>query len=92
MTVIYDEGMVKVNLYRNFAANLAAALAERGISQEQLAEETGICRPQINRILKGKATNPTLRVCELLAEAAGINPQSAFVAPTPPRKTPSKAG
>jgi transcriptional regulator with XRE-family HTH domain len=46
---------------------------EKGISQEQLADQTGIHRTYIGGIERGER-NPTLLMIYRIAEALGLNP------------------
>lgn len=44
-----------------------------GLSQQELAEKTGMRAEQISRIENGKLMNPTLRTLELLSTALEIS-------------------
>lgn len=51
---------------------LAEVRKEQGLSQEQLAERSGVCRVSIARYETGKL-NPTLNTLEKLAAALGTS-------------------
>lgn len=57
-------------LAENVRSNLSRFLSDRGISQRELAERSGVHYVTINRILNGQ--DPTLSVCEKLARALGL--------------------
>ena len=63
--------MHDVTATKNFRANLRRACEELGISQTKLSSDSGIARPNVNRILQGHA-EPSLETCEKLAEVVEI--------------------
>lgn len=60
----------------NFRINLNSVLDRAGLSQNQLAEATGISRPYINKVLLG-STTPSIAYCEKLA--AGVKTPLAYL-------------
>ncbi len=69
-----------MNLLKNFRENLAAACELAGLSQSELARRSGIHVTTVNRILRGHL-DPSVKVCEQLATAAGIRPDTIFLEP-----------
>jgi len=69
-------------LMENFRKNLRTACEDHGISQQELARRTGLHFVSVSRILSGKQ-DPPVPVCERLAEAAGIRPDTIFLEPAP---------
>lgn len=64
-------------LAENFAENLQAAIERKGISQRELARMSKVHFVTINRILS-REMDPSLTVCEKLADALGIAPEKIF--------------
>lgn len=54
------------------------ARKERGLTQKQLAEKTGITQADISRLERGSA-NPSLRTLQRLATGLGMRVQLEFV-------------
>lgn len=52
----------------NFRANVRRVLANRGMTQNDLAKAAGLSREWLSKMLAGKS-NPTLPVCERIATA-----------------------
>ena len=67
-------------LVENFLANFRAAMAAKGMSIADVAEESGIHRVQISRILNEHA-EPSVPTCERLARAVGLRPDTVFLEP-----------
>lgn len=67
-------------LLNNFRENLKSAMDERGMDQQELARQSGVHYVTISRILTGKQ-DPTVSVCEKLAQAAGIRADLVFLTP-----------
>ena len=67
-------------LLENFRANLQAAMTESGISGQEVARRSGVHWVTVSRILNGKLA-PSLAICEKLARATGIRPDTAFLPP-----------
>lgn len=67
-------------LYDNFLTNLKAAMARLDMSQQDLAESSGVHYVTINRILNGH-NEPKFDICEKLATAVGIDPPKIFSTP-----------
>lgn len=67
-------------LLENFLDNLRAAMDEKDIDQQDLSRVSGVHYVTISRILTGKQ-DPTVKVCEKLAKAAGMRPDLAFLTP-----------
>ncbi len=66
-----EEGASSALLWRaQLGANLARRRKEVGLTQQQLAEKTGIDQGAISRIESGKG-NPTLSTLETIAEGVG---------------------
>ncbi|MEO7560149.1 MAG: helix-turn-helix domain-containing protein [Nitrosospira sp.] len=55
-----------------FFTNILRLLDERGMTQKQLAEQSGISRSYISNLSKGQA-NPSLRSMEAIAKALDTN-------------------
>lgn len=72
--------MSTLALIDNFRHNLKDACKAKGISQADLARETGLHWVTISRILNGHL-NPTLETCEKLAMAAGERADAIFLQP-----------
>lgn len=77
--------MQTVALLENFVDNVRSACDERGLTQRELANRSGVHYVTVSKLLAGKVTNPSLDVCERIAAAAGLNPALAFVAPEKPK-------
>ena len=69
--------MSQVPLADNFADNLHRAIERLGISQRELARRSGVHFTTINRILS-REMDPSLTVCERLADAVGLTPEKSF--------------
>jgi len=67
-------------LLNNFRHNLLAACQERGVSQQDLANRSGVHYVSVSRILAGKQ-DPSVDICERLAIAAGVRPDTIFLEP-----------
>jgi len=72
---------MNVTTQENFRNNLRAAMLARHLTQRQLASDTGISHPHINRILVGKAS-PTLPICETLADHLGFELRELLMTPS----------
>ena len=57
---------------------LIAARKQSGLTQQQLAERTGIAQGDISKLEKGNA-NPSLRTLRRLADGMGMQMQLTFV-------------
>lgn len=68
--------MVALTLSDTFRQNLRETLEEKGLTQKELADKSGVSRVHICRILAGKH-EPTLSICEALA--AGIKVPAAYL-------------
>lgn len=64
-------------LVDNFVDNLQAACERKGISQRELARRSGVHYVTVNRILQ-RQMDPSLSICERLAEAAEMIPEKSF--------------
>ena len=64
-----------VSVAQGFGAVLATARTERGLTQEQLAEKSGLHRTYISLIERG-ARQPTLSVLFDLSAALGVQPST----------------
>lgn len=63
---------------KNFRENVTRIMAMLGISQLQLAEKTGLARPYLNRVLRGK-TEPGMGLADVVAPVIGVeNPELLF--------------
>lgn len=60
-----------------FGRNLCLARRRRGLSQEKLAERTGLCRDTIYKIEMGQRS-PRLDTMLILIEALGIDSEQLF--------------
>lgn len=60
-----------MNIKEKFGNRLKALRKEKGLSQEELAEKSGLNRPYISGIEQGKR-NVSLEVMEKLAEALEV--------------------
>lgn len=65
----------------NFIANVKAALEKRGWSQRELARQSGLHWQTIRRILADEM-NPSVDVCETIAETLELKPEKVFRSPT----------
>ena len=63
---------MRVSATQNFRRNLARELMNRGLSQRELAQKAKITFPYVNRLLTGKAKNPSVDLCEQIAKALGL--------------------
>ena len=70
------------------AWNLRRLRAERGISQEQLAADSGVDRAYLSG-LERKLANPTVDLLDRLAKVIGVNLDAFFEAPRSGDKRPS---
>lgn len=68
-------------LAANFRENLAEAMSLRNISSVELSRRSGVHTVTISRILHGHL-EPSVTMCEKLAKAAEMRPESAFLPPT----------
>jgi len=55
------------------AVNLKTLLAQQGLSENELAERTGVQQPTINRILRGESKDPRDSTVEPLARYFGVS-------------------
>ena len=60
-----------MDIKEKFGLRLKALRKEKGLSQEELAERSGLNRPYISGIEQGKR-NVSLEVMEKLADALGV--------------------
>ncbi|MDR2426558.1 MAG: helix-turn-helix domain-containing protein [Endomicrobium sp.] len=63
--------------YSDLGKKILQALAELGWTQADLAKESGISRPTINSIIKGK-TSPTENTLRIIAKSLRKQPQYLF--------------
>jgi len=61
-----------------FADWLAARLRQKGWSQKQLAQATGLSRQTISNYLVGRITKPDESSCNALARVFGVTPEDVF--------------
>lgn len=66
------EKITQENLTTNFIKNLNQAMEEKNYTQTRLADETGINRSQLNKILSGKAV-PTTKTIVALCDTLEID-------------------
>jgi transcriptional regulator with XRE-family HTH domain len=66
-----------MTITEKFGIRLKTLRKEKGLSQEELAEKSGLNRPYISGIEQGKR-NVSLEVIEKLAEALGIEIRGFF--------------
>src|SRR3990167_4732459 len=52
--------------------SLAALMKAKGIRESELARETGIPQPTLNRLLIGSTSNPTISTVEALTKFFGV--------------------
>lgn len=64
--------MAHFSLMNVFGKNIAACLAAYGWSKQQLADQCGIDRAVVSKIIGGKRDNITLRTAETIADALQI--------------------
>ena len=62
---------------REFASRLELILAEKGITQEQLAERLGVTQPTVSAILSGQH-KPQPRTLSKLSEALGVKVEALW--------------
>lgn len=60
-----------MNALKHFRQNLAAAMADRGLTQRALADKSGVTYVYINRILVGRS-DPSVTICDKLSDALSI--------------------
>lgn len=70
------------NARANFAARLAALLAERGWTRYRLAKESGLDESYVRRLVSGEQTDPGWASVVRLAAALGVSTE-AFLHHTP---------
>ena len=83
---------MRLNPCQRFGARIKELRAERGITQEELAERVGIFRTYMSRVETGLG-NPTLTTIHALADSLGVSVTDLFVVPTvkAPVRTRSRA-
>jgi transcriptional regulator with XRE-family HTH domain len=64
-----------------FAKKIRALMAERGISQVELAKKAGLNKVHLNQILTGKKVNLRHATLEKIANALGVNVADLFISP-----------
>lgn len=72
--------MVAVTLAETFRVNLRNALEEKGLTQKELAERSGVSHVHICRILAGKH-EPTLSLCDALARGIRLPAEKLLTKP-----------
>jgi len=58
--------------------NIRRLMAAKGMRQQDLAEATGIHRPNISRLLTNPDANPQLSMIESIATALGVTVSDLF--------------
>jgi len=58
---------------------LAEILAQRGMTQSELARKAGVSFPTVNRMCSNQAVQVTLAVLDKLAAALGVEPGDLIV-------------
>lgn len=66
-----------IEFLKAFGENLKRLRVEKGLSQEQLANDADIPLQQVGRIERAEI-NTTLNTIKRLADALGINPKQLF--------------
>ena len=69
-----------MNIQKNIAATLKAAMAERDLTLVEFAEEIGIARTSLQGYLK-EESNPRADTIELLSERLNISPSVLIAGP-----------
>ena len=69
-----------MNIQKNIAATLKAAMAERDLTLVEFAEEIGIARTSLQGYLK-EESNPRADTIELLSERLNISPSALISGP-----------
>ena len=69
-----------MNIQKNIAATLKAAMAERDLTLVEFAEEIGIARTSLQGYLK-EESNPRADTIELLSERLNISPTELIFGP-----------
>jgi len=64
-----------------FAKKIRALMAERGISQVELAKKAGLNKVHLNQILTGRKVNLRHATLEKIANALGVNVADLFISP-----------
>jgi transcriptional regulator with XRE-family HTH domain len=72
--------MLTVSLLDNFCVNLREAMEKNGFNQTALARRAGVRAATISDILRGEM-EPSVELCEKIAKAANIRPDTAFLEP-----------
>lgn len=70
-----------INVQQALGLRIRELRAERGITQEELAEHSGVFRTYMSRVEAGKA-NPTLTMLHMFANALEITIQELLEWPT----------
>ncbi len=69
---------VNCELHKRFCQNVRALRLEKGMTQQELADATGLHRPDISAIEAGRYA-PTLSTVEIVAKGLGIKPEGLFL-------------
>ena len=60
------------------AQNIRRLMKKKGMRQEDLADATGILRPNISRLLTSQSANPSLQAIESIANALDVRVYELF--------------
>lgn len=80
-----------VDIRRQLGLRVKALRAEQGVTQEELAERTGMFRTYVSRVESGQA-NPTLLMLQAIAQALQTDVPGLFVPVIDPVPTRVKPG
>jgi len=70
--------MANCTTMSTLSKNIRTLMKQRGLRQEDLAEATGILRPNISRLLTNPNANPQLSALEAIATALGVKVSELF--------------
>ena len=78
--MLYVKEVAIMNIQKNIAATLKAAMAERDLTLVEFAEEIGIARTSLQGYLK-EESNPRADTIELLSERLNMSPSALISGP-----------
>lgn len=70
-----------MTLLQNFARNLKDAMEEKGLSQQDVARNSGVHWVTISKLLSGRKKDASIATLEKIAQGAGIRPDTIFLTP-----------
>jgi repressor LexA len=70
--------MANCNTMSTLSENIRRLMKKKGMRQEDLADATGILRPNISRLLTSRTANPSLQAIESIAKALNVSVYELF--------------